>query len=238
MQGRRPEGRLLSAVVAEKNWNFPGAGAISRAMSGPPKRLVIATHNTHKTDEFRALLGEAWHVEDLTQHPALPVPVEDGDSFEANAGIKARSAGACLGPEVLVVADDSGLEADALGGRPGIFSARYAGAGAGDVANRDKVLAEMAEVPRHLRTARFRCVLAVARGSEVIAAFSGAVEGRLAETATGRGGFGYDPIFIPDGHDASFGELPAEIKNGLSHRARALGRLLRWLEDAELTAPP
>ncbi len=211
-------------------------------MSGPPKRLVIATHNPHKTDEFRALLGEAWQVEDLTQHPALPVPVEDGDSFEANAGIKARSAGACLGPKVLVVADDSGLEADALGGRPGIFSARYAGAGAGagagDVANREKVLAEMAGVPRSQRTARFRCVLAVARGNKVIASFSGAVEGRLAESATGSGGFGYDPIFIPDGHEASFGELPRAVKNGLSHRARALGRLLQWLEDAELTESP
>lgn len=207
-------------------------------MSAPLNRLVIATHNTHKTGEFRALLGENWQVEDLTAYPALPVPVEDGETFEANAGIKARSAGERLGPGVLVVADDSGLEVDALEGRPGIFSARYAGPGAGDVANRDKVLAEMAGVPSGQRKARFRCVLAVARGAEVVASFRGAVEGHLAEAASGSGGFGYDPIFIPDGYGATFGELPGPVKNELSHRAQALAGLLQWLADAELTGAP
>ena len=197
------------------------------------RRIVIATHNTHKTGEFRELLGAGWLVEDLTAHPALPVPVEDGATFEENAGIKARSAAERLGAEVLVVADDSGLEVDALGGRPGIFSARYAGLGAGDAGNRELVLREMAG--EAARSARFRCVLAVARGAEVVASFSGAVEGRLTEQAAGQGGFGYDPIFIPEGHEATFGELPAAVKNGLSHRARALGELLRWLEDGELT---
>ena len=197
------------------------------------RRIVIATHNTHKTGEFRELLGAGWLVEDLTAHPALPVPVEDGATFEENAGIKARSAAERLGAEVLVVADDSGLEVDALGGRPGIFSARYAGLGAGDAGNRELVLREMAG--EAARSARFRCVLAVARGAEVVATFRGAVEGRLTEQAAGQGGFGYDPIFIPEGHEATFGELPAAVKNGLSHRARALGELLRWLEDGELT---
>ena len=197
------------------------------------RRIVIATHNTHKTGEFRELLGAGWLVEDLTAHPALPVPVEDGATFEENAEIKARSAAERLGPEVLVVADDSGLEVDALGGRPGIFSARYAGLGAGDAGNRELVLREMAG--EAARSARFRCVLAVARGAEVVATFSGAVEGRLTEQAAGQGGFGYDPIFIPEGHEATFGELPAAVKNGLSHRARAVGELLRWLEDGELT---
>lgn len=204
-------------------------------MTGNVKRLVIATHNTHKTGEFRALLGEGWEVDDLTFYPELPVPEEDGETFEANAGIKARSAGERLGRDVLVVADDSGLEVDALEGRPGIFSARYAGPGTGDAGNRDKVLEEMAGVPSDRRGARFRCVLAVARGGEVVACFDGAVEGTLTESAAGAGGFGYDPIFVPAGHGATFGELPAEVKNGLSHRARALGKLLVWLEDAELT---
>ena len=207
-------------------------------MNGPVRRLVIATHNTHKTGEFRALLGEEWCVEDLTMHPELPVPVEDGATFEENAGIKARSAAERLGEAVLVVADDSGLEVDHLAGRPGIFSARYAGPGAGDAGNRDKVLQELDGVPWEERGARFRCVLAVARGTEVLACFSGAVEGRLTGTAAGQGGFGYDPIFIPEGHDATFGELPSVVKNGLSHRARALKKLLGWLEDAELTNSP
>ena len=88
------------------------------------------------------------------------------------------------------------------------------------------------------RGARFRCVLAVARGAEIVACFSGAVEGRLTDAVAGQGGFGYDPIFIPEGHEATFGELPAAVKNGLSHRAKALEKLLEWLEDAELTSPP
>jgi non-canonical purine NTP pyrophosphatase (RdgB/HAM1 family) len=91
--------------------------------------------------------------------------------------------------------------------------------------------------PAGQRAARFRCVLAVAQGAEVVACFSGAVEGRLTDAAAGGGGFGYDPIFIPEGHEATFAELPAEVKNRLSHRARALAGLLAWLEDAELTAP-
>ena len=204
-------------------------------MTGNRRSIVIATHNTHKTGEFRELLGTGWLVEDLTAHPSLPVPVEDGDTFEANAGIKARSAAARLGGDVLVVADDSGLEVEALGGRPGIYSARYAGPGAGDERNRNRVLQEMMGVAD--RTARFRCVLAVARGEVVVACFTGEVEGRLTEVAAGQGGFGYDPIFIPLGYDTTFGELPASVKNGLSHRAQALKKLIAWLSDAELTDP-
>ena len=204
-------------------------------MSAAEKLMVIATHNTHKTGEFRALLGPGWVVRDLTSYPELPVPEEDGLTFEDNAGIKARSAGARLGEGVLVVADDSGLEVDALAGRPGIFSARYAGPGAGDKGNRDKVLQEMEAVPAEARTARFRCVLAVARGGEVVARFSGAVEGSLTREAGGEGGFGYDPIFVPEGFSETFGELPAAVKNELSHRARALHGLMKWLVDEDLT---
>lgn len=207
-------------------------------MSHPVRRIVIATHNPHKTVEFRDLLGESWLVEDLTSHPALPVPVEDGNSFAENAAIKARSAGQRLGTPVLVVADDSGLEVDALDGRPGIFSARYGGPGAGDAGNRDRVLEEMAGIPAEKRSARFRCVLAVARGAEVLASFDGSVEGRLTEQAAGEGGFGYDPIFVPEGFSATFGELPPATKQEISHRARALRKLTEWLKDAELTGEP
>lgn len=194
-------------------------------MSNPVKKLVIATHNTHKTDEFRALLGDGWEIADLTAHPGLVPPEETGVTFAENAAIKALAASAFLGPDVTVVADDSGLEVDALDGRPGVYSARYAGPGAGDAGNRDLVLAQMAAVPAEKRAARFRCVLVLARAGEVIATVAGAVEGRLADTAFGVGGFGYDPIFIPEGHDRTFGELPAETKNALSHRARALREL-------------
>lgn len=194
-------------------------------MPDAPKRIVIATHNSHKTGEFRALLGPDWVVEDLTIYPELPVPEEDGSTFEENAAIKALSASERLGAGVLVVADDSGLEVDALDGRPGIYSARYAGPGAGDAGNRDKVITEMADVPGPRRGARFRCVLVLARGPEILATCAGAIEGRLTAAAAGAGGFGYDPIFIPEGHDQTFGELPAGVKNSLSHRARALEAL-------------
>lgn len=191
-------------------------------------RLVIATHNVHKTAEFRALLGGAWQVEDLSVHPQLTAPEEDGRTFEENATIKALAAGRALGPGVLVVADDSGLEVDALDGRPGIFSARYAGPGAGDGGNLRKVLDELAGIRGKARTARFRCVLVLARGDEKLAAFSGAVEGIMANEPKGGGGFGYDPAFIPDGHCETFGQLPAEVKNQLSHRARALAQLVNF----------
>ena len=206
------------------------------------RRIVIATHNSHKTGEFRSLLGEGWEVEDLTAHPHLPPPVEDGGTFEENATIKALAAGRALGPEVLVVADDSGLEVDALEGRPGIYSARYAGPGAGDGGNLRKVLDELASagVRGKDRSGRFRCVLVLAQGDTKVAAFHGAVEGILANEPKGGGGFGYDPAFIPDGHCETFGQLPAEVKNGLSHRARALTGLLEFLQSggAAAGAPP
>lgn len=192
-------------------------------------RLVIATHNTHKTEEFRALLGSDWQVEDLTAHPQLPAPEEDGHTFEDNAAIKALATSRALGADVLVVADDSGLEVDALDGRPGIRSARYAGPGAGDGGNLRKVLDELDGVRGKARTARFRCVLVLARGGEKIAAFSGAVEGIMANEPKGAGGFGYDPAFIPDGFCKTFGQLPAGVKNQLSHRARALAGLMEFL---------
>jgi len=198
-------------------------------MSAP--RLVIATHNAHKTEEFCTLLGAAWQVEDLHAHPELPAPDENGATFEENATIKALAASKALGPDVLVVADDSGLEVDALAGRPGIRSARYAGPGAGDGGNLRKVLDELAaaDVRGKARRACFRCVLVPARAGVKLGAFHGTVEGIMANEPKGGGGFGYDPAFIPDGYCETFGQLPAEVKHTLSHRARALAQLVEWL---------
>ena len=135
--------------------------------------------------------------------------------------------------QAFVIADDSGLEVDALNGAPGIYSARYSGANATDATNRDKLMEELGK-PEHEgkeRSARFRCVITVARGGEVLAVFDGAVEGRIADSMTGEGGFGYDPLFIPEGCEDSFGVLPEKIKNGMSHRGQALEKFRAWLSE-------
>lgn len=187
-------------------------------------RLLIATKNAHKTGEIRAILGDGWEVEDLTAHPEIPAPEETGATFVDNAIIKAVAASQ-LFPDY-VLADDSGLEVDALGGAPGVISARYAGSGATDADNRARLLREVTAFPS---PARFRCVMALSRAGEVLGTFSGAVEGAIVSSEQGVGGFGYDPLFVPAGFDQTFGELPAETKNGLSHRARALAAVREFL---------
>ncbi len=195
-------------------------------------KLLVATHNAHKTGEFRTMLADFFdEVSDLTVLPDMEEPVEDGTTFAENSAIKALAASNVL-PEAFVIADDSGLEVDALDGAPGIYSARYSGENATDATNRDKLMEELAK-PEHegkSRTARFRCVITVARGGDVLAVFDGAVEGRIAEQMTGEGGFGYDPLFIPEGYDDSFGVLPEEVKNSMSHRGRALEKFREWLK--------
>lgn len=203
-----------------------------------PGTLLIATHNAHKTGEMRAILGSHFDViTDLTELPGMTPPEENGATFAENSAIKALAASLAM-PDAFILADDSGLEVDALGGAPGIYSSRYSGDDATDASNREKLLRELAR-PEHAnapRTARFRCAVTIARGGEVIARFDGTVEGRIADTMTGEGGFGYDPLFIPDGHDRSFGELPEEVKNGMSHRGRALEKFREWLEEGAETA--
>jgi XTP/dITP diphosphohydrolase len=196
-----------------------------------PHKILIATGNRHKTDEFRAIFGSGWQVEDLKDHPELESPEETGTTFVENARIKALAASTVLGTDWLVLADDSGLEVDALGGRPGVYSARYAGTLATDAENRRKVLDELAErgARGKERKGRFRCVLVLARGWDVLGIFDGAVEGILANEEKGGGGFGYDPLFIPDGHCETFAQLPAEVKNGMSHRGRAAEKLNAFL---------
>lgn len=200
--------------------------------------LIIATRNSHKTEEMAAMLGPDWMVEDLACRKDLPEPEENGKTFEENAAIKALAASRTL--EGLVLADDSGLEVDALGGAPGIRSARYAGEKATDLQNRELLLERLAgleHVAEEPMCARFRCAMVLAEEGRVLATFSGRVEGRIVLAEVGSGGFGYDPLFIPGGYDQTFAELPAETKNRLSHRARAMEQVIEWLARRPSSRP-
>lgn len=196
--------------------------------------LVIATRNTHKSREIQHILGSNFRVHDLTAHPEVSEILESGISFEENARVKALAASNQL-PD-LVIADDSGLEVDALGGAPGIYSARYAGATATDTDKIHKLLHELERVHAtdNRRRARFRCVVALARNSTLLGTFEGAVQGMIAKEVRGDSGFGYDPIFIPEGFERTFGELPAEVKNRISHRAQAIRGVADRLRRFEL----
>jgi len=188
-------------------------------------QLIVATRNAHKTREIEQIFGSALAVRDLTAHPEISEITESGTSFEENAKLKAIAVSRKL--PGLVIADDSGLEVDALGGAPGIQSARYAGANASDTERIAKLLRQLAKVDAKgdQRRARFRCILAVARDGHVLATFEGVVEGKIAERPRGSHGFGYDPIFIPNGFEQTFAELPVDVKNNISHRAKAIRKL-------------
>jgi XTP/dITP diphosphohydrolase len=188
-------------------------------------RLLLATRNSHKTREFAQILGEGFELHDLTGAPQLPVVMETGRTFEENAVLKAVAASQHF-PE-LIFADDSGLEVDALQGAPGIYSARYAGERATDADNVTKILAELAQcAPASApHSARFRCALALAQGGKVLGTFEGVVEGTIVNAPRGSAGFGYDPVFQPQGCDQTLGELSAAEKNRISHRARAIRSL-------------
>jgi XTP/dITP diphosphohydrolase len=194
--------------------------------------LLFATTNAHKTAEVAAILGPEWTLKNLADFPELPSPEETGETFPENARIKALSASQVL-PGLLVLADDSGLEVDALHGAPGVRSARYAGPDATDADNRARLKTELGKLPGAATLppfpARFRCSIALARDGQILCEHDGAVEGVIQLEETGAGGFGYDALFVPEGHHESFGVLPAETKNQLSHRARALSRLKSWL---------
>jgi XTP/dITP diphosphohydrolase len=197
--------------------------------------LVVATRNTHKTREIQHILGSEFRVRDLLVHPEVSKIRESGTSFEENAKFKALAASKQL--PGLVIADDSGLEVDGLRGAPGIYSARYGGSNATDADRIKKLLDELGRVcaTPHGRRARFRCVLALARSGNLLGTFEGIVKGRIADQIRGDSGFGYDPIFIPEGFEQTFGELPPEVKNTISHRAKAIHELatkLRQLESA------
>lgn len=190
-------------------------------------QFLLATRNPHKTREFTKILGDAFEVRDLVDTPELPAVEETGSTFEANAILKAvETSRHVQGP---VVADDSGLEVDALGGEPGVYSARYAGQGATDKDNVAKLLAELSCHPPGPYSARFRCVLALAHEGALLGTFHGVVEGTIVDAPRGKDGFGYDPVFQPCGFDQTFGELSAAHKNRISHRAQAIQALLSTL---------
>ena len=198
-------------------------------------RILIATGNAHKTAEIGQILGPMFEVSDLSRHPNIPSAEETGVTFLENATIKALEAS--LHFEGWVLSDDSGLEVDALNGAPGVRSARFAGERSNDASNREKLLAELAliqtpENGRMDRTARFHCVMVLAQSGKVLGSFDGRVEGRMVDECKGEGGFGYDPLFIPEGFSQTFAELPGGIKNGLSHRARALAKVQQFLDTA------
>lgn len=189
-------------------------------------RLLVSTRNAHKIGEIRAILGPTFTVSDLSALSGMPEVEETGETFEENATLKAVEAS--LRFDGWVIADDSGLEVDALGGAPGVFSARYAGPEASDADNNALLLRNLGGIGGNERSARFRCVIVLARAGRKLAAFSGAVEGRIVDDHRGAGGFGYDPLFVPEGFGETFGQLPAEVKNTLSHRAQALWKLREW----------
>jgi XTP/dITP diphosphohydrolase len=192
-------------------------------------QLIVASRNAHKTREIQQILGSEFAVRDLRACPEISEIIESGTSFEENAKLKALAVSRKL--PGLVIADDSGLEVDALGGAPGIHSARYAGTNATNKEKIDRLLEELARAgtTKDARRARFRCVLALARNGEVLGVFEGIVEGQIADRPRGSRGFGYDPIFVPKGFQRTFGELGPAEKNQLSHRARALEKLRAFL---------
>ena len=199
----------------------------------PPLRLVVATTNTGKVRELAHLLtATGVDLVDLSSFPGYPEVAEDADTYAGNALIKARAAATHTGMACL--ADDSGLEVDALDGAPGIRSARFAtdaGRASGDSENITLLLERLAGLPAAQRTARFRCAIAVvaADGRELVA--EGACEGVITDRAAGANGFGYDPVFYHGASEATFAQLPAEEKQRLSHRAAACRELAPRLRD-------
>ena len=190
------------------------------------ERIVLASNNAGKVREIKQLLAE-WQIEILPQSECgVPDIEETGLSFVENAILKARNAAAHSG--LSAIADDSGIEVDALHGAPGIYSARFAGKGASDQENLDKLLAELTSVPDNERTARFQCLLVYMRhGSDPTPLIcQGTWEGRILQAPRGENGFGYDPVFFVPDRNCSAAELPPDIKNRLSHRGQALRELL------------
>ncbi len=189
-------------------------------------QIVDATTNNHKLQELRKIMPESFKITGISDLGFIEDIPETGDTFEANALLKAlfvyqRINRTCL-------ADDSGLEVDALGGKPGVYSARYAGPESDSVNNLKKLLLEMKGITS--RTARFKTVLALIQNNKTFL-FEGVINGRITEAPSGKGGFGYDPVFIPQGYNRTFSEMSAEEKNNISHRGEAVRRLIYFLEN-------
>lgn len=229
--------------------------------------IALATNNAHKVAEIRAILGKEFQFLTPADFPNCPKTLEDARTFAGNATKKSvelaqflsriKHHASHLKPHAFVLADDSGLEVDALNGAPGVYSARFAGLDKGehqnssDVENRTKLLRLLKDVSPGKRTARFRCVIALTPLVEPVKnsvspvcyadefelqteLFDGACEGKIEFSEKGQGGFGYDSLFTPSGYSQTFGELPEEVKNRLSHRAKALEKLRNWLAKSSL----
>ena len=196
-------------------------------------RLVIATHNTGKANEIKSLLGNiSWTIVFLNEFGNVGEAIEESETYSGNSTAKAKYYSLVTGEWVL--ADDSGLEVAALGGRPGVLSARYAGPNATDAERRFKLLRELRAVNGVDRRARFVCSAAIGDSDgRIVKITEGVCEGAICESARGESGFGYDPIFVPTGYDLTFGELSEEIKNRVSHRAKAMFALRSFFERKE-----
>ncbi|HEY9165640.1 MAG TPA: RdgB/HAM1 family non-canonical purine NTP pyrophosphatase [Candidatus Kryptonia bacterium] len=214
-------------------------------------KLVLATHNRHKVEEIRDILSGApgelrgrIEILSLDSFPEIGEIEEDGETLEENARKKARAVFNFIQnspkrslrtkPKIdnfISLADDTGLEVDALGGRPGVYSARFSGENATYAQNNEKLLGELKGIPYERRTARFRCAISMI-GERIDEIAIGEVPGKILDSPRGRNGFGYDPLFVPDGYDKTYAEMDSDLKNRLSHRARALleaKRILRRL---------
>ena len=192
--------------------------------------LILATRNAHKTEEIRHILGDRFEVLDVTSFPDLPEIEETGTTFLENARLKALGISRRI--KGWVLADDSGLEVDTLGGAPGVWSSSYGGEEGNHMKNNERLMWEMAG--KEERSARFRCTLVLAKDGEEKAVFTGTVEGRIAESPSGNGGFGYDPLFIPTGHSSTMADLGAAVKSTLSHRAVAIRAFAAEVEKMNL----
>lgn len=188
------------------------------------KKLVFATKNPHKLEEVRAILKEKYTVAGLADLGCAEDIPETGTTLEANASIKSHYIFNSY--QLDCFADDTGLEVDALDGKPGVYSARYAGANASYEQNVDKLLSELHDSEN--RKARFRTVISLLLNGEEYF-FEGIVEGKIINERKGSGGFGYDPVFVPDGYEQSFAEMDANLKNSISHRAKAVQKLAKFL---------
>jgi XTP/dITP diphosphohydrolase len=200
-------------------------------------KVVLATENPHKAEEIIALLDSSrLHVQvaSLLDFPHLKLPEETGATFEENASMKAEAIAAQTG--LIAMADDSGLEVDALGGEPGVRSKRFAGDYANDIERYQKLLALMTDFPEGKRQARFRCCIAIAVPGKETVIVDGVCRGKIAFAPSGSYGFGYDPVFIPEGMDCTMAELPMEEKNKISHRSRALAAAVPVLRGILLEA--
>ena len=185
-------------------------------------KFVIATRNTHKLEEIRSILNfQGLEICSALDFPDIPDTIEDRDTLEGNAIKKAQEL--CDATGLMALADDSGLEVEALDGAPGVYSARYAGEPCSYSNNNAKLLHELSG--KENRRARFRTVIALARPGEKPLTVEGICEGKIIEKLRGENGFGYDPLFVPDGFSETFAELPAETKNKISHRAQALAQV-------------